>query len=308
MKKFILFLLMVFNLTVFGTTYINIGTGGTAGTYYPLGGALAEIWNANLKGVNATAESTGASVANSQMLGKGDIDLAIIQNDVAYYAQEGIELFNTKIGDIRGMATLYSEPIQCITTDSSITSIKDLKGKKVALGAIGSGVYANAKQILEAAGLTEKDIKPQYLSFSEAATGLRDRQIDAAFLVAGIPTSAIVDLSTQRDVRIVNIDGEIAKKLKSKYSYYTDYVIPGGTYKTEKNDAKTLTVKSMLIVSSKVKDELVYDMLKSMFENTDRIKAAHAVGKFITEDTALDGMSIKVHPGAAKYFKEKGVK
>lgn len=308
MKKFILFLLMVFNLTVFGTTYINIGTGGTAGTYYPLGGALAEIWNANLKGVNATAESTGASVANSQMLGKGDIDLAIIQNDVAYYAQEGIELFNTKIGDIRGMATLYSEPIQCITTDSSITSIKDLKGKKVALGAIGSGVYANAKQILEAAGLTEKDIRPQYLSFSEAATGLRDRQIDAAFLVAGIPTSAIVDLSTQRDVRIVNIDGEIAKKLKSKYSYYTDYVIPGGTYKTEKNDAKTLTVKSMLIVSSKVKDELVYDMLKSMFENTDRIKAAHAVGKFITEDTALDGMSIKVHPGAAKYFKEKGVK
>lgn len=308
MKKFILFLLMVFNLTVFGTTYINIGTGGTAGTYYPLGGALAEIWNANLKGVNATAESTGASVANSQMLGKGDIDLAIIQNDVAYYAQEGIELFNTKIGDIRGMATLYSEPIQCITTDPSITSIKDLKGKKVALGAIGSGVYANAKQILEAAGLTEKDINPQYLSFSEAATGLRDRQIDAAFLVAGIPTSAIVDLSTQRDVRIVNIDGEIAKNLKSKYSYYTDYVIPGGTYKTEKNDAKTLTVKSMLIVSSKVKDELVYDMLKSMFENTDRIKAAHAVGKYITEDTALDGMSIKVHPGAAKYFEEKGVK
>lgn len=308
MKKFILFLVMALNLTAFGTTYVNIGTGGTAGTYYPLGGALAEIWNANLDGVNATAESTGASVANSQMLGKGDLDVAIIQNDVAYYAENGVELFKTKIKDIRGMATLYSEPIQCITTDSSIKSIKDLKGKRVALGAIGSGVNANAKQIIAAAGLSEEDIKPQYLSFSEAATGLRDRQIDAAFIVAGVPTSAIVDLSTQRDVKIVNIDKDLAKKLKEEYSYYTDYVIPGSTYKTQKEDVNTLTVKSMLIVSSKVKDDMVYDMLKTMFENTDRIKAAHAVGKYITKDTALDGMSIDLHPGAKKYFDEIGVK
>lgn len=308
MKKFILFLLMALNVSIFGTTYINIGTGGTAGTYYPLGGAFAEIWNSNIKGVNATAESTGASVANVQMLGKGDIDVAIIQNDVASYAENGIELFKSKVSNVKGMACLYSEPIQCITTDPSIKTIADLKGKKVALGAIGSGVYCNAKQILDMAGITEKDFKPQYLSFAEAANGLRDRQVDVAFLVAGIPTSAIVDLATQRDVRVVNIDGELAKKLKEKYAYYTDYKIGAGTYSTQKEDASTLTVQSMLIVSSAVKDDMVYDMLKTMFENTDRIKSAHSVGKYIDVETALDGMSIELHPGAKKFFDEKGIK
>lgn len=290
------------------TTYINIGTGGTAGTYYPLGGAFAEIWNSNIAGVNATAESTGASVANVNMLQKGDLDVAIIQNDVASYAENGVELFENKVDNIRGMATLYSEPIQCITTDSSVKTMADLKGKKVAIGAIGSGVYCNAVQILEAAGITEKDYKPQYLSFAEAATGLRDRQIDAAFIVAGVPTSAIVDLATQRDVKIVNIDKDLADKLKAKYSYYTDYSIPGGTYSTQKEDSQTLTVQSMLVVSSKLSEDMVYNMLKSMYENTDRIKAAHKVGEFIKEETGLQGMSITLHPGAAKYFNEKNIK
>ena len=311
MKKVLALLAMVVGLGACGgeqTTYINIGTGGTAGTYYPLGGAFAEIWNSNIKGVNATAESTGASVANVNMLEKGDIDVAIIQNDVASYAENGVELFEKKIENIRGMATLYSEPIQCITTDDSINSIEDLRGKKVAIGAIGSGVYCNAVQILVAAGIEEKDYKPQYLSFAEAATGLRDKQIDAAFLVAGVPTSAIVDLATQRDVKVVNIDEDLANKLKEKYSYYTDYKIKGGTYSTQKVDAQTLTVQSMLVVSSKLSEDTVYNMLKSMYANSDRIKAAHKVGEFIKEDTGLEGMSIKLHPGAEKYFSEKGIK
>lgn len=313
MKKIIAIMALALGLAACGgkeaapTTYINIGTGGTAGTYYPLGGAFAEIWNSNIDGVNATAESTGASVANVNMLQKGDIDVAIIQNDVASYAENGVELFENKVENIRGMATLYSEPIQCITTDSSVKSIADLKGKKVAIGAIGSGVYCNAVQILTEAGITENDYKPQYLSFAEAATGLRDRQIDAAFIVAGVPTSAIVDLATQRDVKVVNLDKELTDKLKAKYSYYTDYAIPAGTYSTQKEDAQTLTVQSMLVVSSKLSDDMVYNMLKSMYANTDRIKAAHKVGEFIKEDTGLEGMSITLHPGAKKYFSEKGL-
>ncbi len=314
MKKIIAIMALALGLAACGgsekapTTYINIGTGGTAGTYYPLGGAFAEIWNTNIDGVNATAESTGASVANVNMLQKGDIDVAIIQNDVASYAENGVELFENKVDNIRGMATLYSEPIQCITTDGSVKTIADLKGKKVAIGAIGSGVYCNAVQILAEAGITESDYKPQYLSFAEAATGLRDRQIDAAFIVAGIPTSAIVDLATQRDVKVVNLDKELADKLKAKYSYYTDYKIPGGTYSTQKDDVQTLTVQSMLVVSSKLSEDMVYNMLKTMYENTDRIKAAHKVGEFIKEESGLEGMSITLHPGAEKYFSEKGIK
>ena len=183
-----------------------------------------------------------------------------------------------------------------------------LQATRLAIGAIGSGVYCNAVQILEAAGIEEKDYKPQYLSFAEAATGLRDKQIDAAFLVAGVPTSAIVDLATQRDVKVVNIDEDLANKLKEKYSYYTDYKIKGGTYSTQKEDTQTLTVQSMLVVSSKLSEDMVYNMLKSMYANSDRIKAAHKVGEFIKEDTGLEGMSIKLHPGAEKYFSEKGIK
>ncbi len=308
MKKKIALLSLVLGLTSYGVTYINIGTGGTAGTYYPLGGAFAEIWNNEIDDVNATAESTGASVANVNMLQKGDIDVAIVQNDVASYAENGIELFKKPVKDVRGMATLYSEPIQCITTNSNIKSIGDLKGKRVAVGAIGSGTFANAVQILEAAGLTLKDIKPQYLSFAEAANGLKDRQIDAGFIVAGVPTSAIVDLSTQRDVRVVNIDDALRQKLKAKYSYYTDFPIEKGIYSTQTEDATTLTVQSMLIVSAKMKDQMVYEMLDTMFDNQERIQAAHKVGKFITPETALEGMSVKLHPGAKKYFDEKGIK
>ena len=309
MKKIISMLLGLVAASVFAsTTYINIGTGGTAGTYYPLGGALAEIWNNNIKGVNATAESTGASVANINMMQKGDIEVATVQNDTAYYGENGVELFKEKIPAIRGLACLYSEPIQCITTNDNIKTIADLKGKNVGIGAIGSGTYCNAIQILEAAGLKEGDYKPQYLSFAESANGLRDGQVDAAFVVAGAPTSAVVDLATQKNVRVVEVGGDVAKTLKEKYPYYTDYVIKGGTYSTQKTDANTVTVKCMLIVSDKLSEDLVYQMLTTMYGNLDRIKAAHSVGAFITPETGLQGMSIALHPGAKKFFDEKGIK
>lgn len=289
--------------------FVNVGTGGTAGTYFPLGGAFAEIWNKDIKGVNATAESTGASVANVNLLKEGKVDAVIIQNDVAFYAETGTVLFDAPVTEIRGLCSLYSEPLQLITTDESIKSVADLKGKRVAVGAIGSGVEANARQIIAAAGLDfDKDISANFLSFAEASTGLKDRQIDAAFLVAGIPTSAITDLSTQRDVFVVAIDGDVAKSLMDEYAFYTEYVIPAGTYKGQDADVNTLTVKSMLGVSTRLSDDLAYQMVKSIYTNGERITAAHNVGKFITLDTALEGMSIKVHPGAQKYFDENGIK
>jgi uncharacterized protein len=167
----------------FENVFVNIGTGGTAGTYFPLGGAFAEIWNNSIEGVNATAQSTGASVANINLLYDGKVEVVIVQNDIAWYAYNGKNMFEGQAFEkLRGLATMYSEPLQIVTTDESIKSVADLKGKRIAVGAIGSGVEANARQIIAAAGLDfDKDIDAKFLSFSEASAGLKDKQVDVAF-------------------------------------------------------------------------------------------------------------------------------
>lgn len=287
--------------------FVNIGTGGTAGTYFPLGGAFAEIWNNNIPGVNATAQSTGASVANINLLIDKKVEVVIVQNDIAMYAHDGVNMFEGQAFDnIRGLATLYSEPLQIVTTNPEIKTIADLKGRKVAVGAIGSGVEANARQIIAAAGLDfEKDIDAKFLSFSEASSGLKDKQVEAAFLTAGIPTAAIQDLSAQNDVFIVPVDGDVSAKLMSDYGFFTEYVIPANTYKGQTEDVNTLTVKSMLCVSGEMDEELAYQLTKQIYENHDRVEVAHNVGKYITKDTATDGMSVPLHPGAERYFNEQ---
>lgn len=290
----------------FNNVFVNIGTGGTAGTYFPLGGAFAEIWNNNIKGINATAQSTGASVANINLLIDGEVEVVIVQNDTAYYAHNGEKMFEgAKFDKLRGLATLYSEPLQIVTTDPNIKTVMDLKGKNIAVGAIGSGVEANARQIIAAAGMDfEKDINPKFLSFAEASSGLKDKQVDAAFLTAGIPTAAIQDLSAQNDVFIVAIDGDVAATLKNDYPFFTDFVIPANTYKGQTVDTPTLTVKSMLCVSADMEDDLAYALTKQIYENLDRVILAHNVGKFITKETANEAMPVPVHPGALRYFNE----
>ncbi len=288
------------------TVFINIGTGGTAGTYYPLGGTMAEILKANIPGVNATAESTGASSANINMLNQGEIELALVQNDVSYYADLGIELFQEqgKIEGLRAIATLYPEICQIITTENTgITSVADFAGKRIAVGAAGSGVEANARQILAAYGLSYDDIKPQYLSFAEAAAGLKDGNIDAGFITAGTPTSAVLDLSAQNQVLLLSIDDAIADQLVEQYPFYTKVAIPADVYNTEA-DVNTLAVKAMLATTDKVSEDMVYNITKAIFENLDKLAAAHTAGKLISLDTAQEGISIPLHPGAEKYFNE----
>ncbi len=291
----------------FDNLFVNIGTGGTAGTYFPLGGAFAEIWNQNIDGINATAQSTGASVANINLLMDKKVEVVIVQNDTALYAYVGEKMFEGQTFEgIRGLATLYSEPLQIVTTDPNIKTVADLKGKRLAVGAIGSGVEANARQIIAAAGMDfETDIDAKFLSFAEASAGLKDKQVDAAFLTAGIPTAAIQDLSAQNDVYIVAIEGDIANTLKTDYKFFTDYTIPANTYKGQTEDVQTLTVKSMLCVSTEMSDELAYELTKQIYQNLDRVELAHNVGKFITLDTALEAMPVPVHPGAQKFFDEQ---
>ncbi len=286
---------------------MNIATGGTAGTYYPLGGALAELLNQNIKGMNASAQSTGASVANVNMLKDGSVDIAFIQNDIAYYAANGKEMFkDNKMEGIRGIAALYPETIQFVTTaDTGIKSIADLKGKKVAVGASGSGAEANARQILAAYGLTYDDINVQYLSFGEAADALKDGNVDVGVVVAGFPTAAIQDLAANKSAAIVPIDAEHADKLIKDYPYFTKISVPKGTYPGQEVDVDTVAVKCVIVTTDKLSDDLGEQIVKAIYEHQDRMKAAHAVGKYITKDTALEGMSIKMNAGAEKYLKSK---
>lgn len=290
--------------------FVNIATGGTAGVYYPLGGAIAEILNKAIPGMNATAQTTGASVANINMLKDKKIELGMVQNDTAYYALNGAEMFkDKKVDGIRGVSTLYNETVQIVVMEnSSIKSINDLRGKKVAVGAIGSGTEANARQILEVYGLTYNDLSPQYLSYAEASNGLKDGNVDAAFLTAGYPTAAVQDLAFQKKVNLLSFDADKANALIKKYPFYAKQTVKANTYPGQTADVQTVAVKAMLVVPESMSADLVYEITKAIYANTDRLKAAHKLGEGITKETALEGMPIPLHPGAEKYFKENGKK
>ena len=288
-----------------GKKFINIATGGTAGTYYPIGGAIAEILNTSIPDMNASAQSTGASVANINMLQDGSVDLAIVQNDITFYASNGTEMFkDKKVDNLRAIATLYPETCQIITLEKSgINSIADFKGKKIAVGAAGSGVEANARQIMQAYGITYDDINVQYLSFGEAANALKDGNVDAAFITAGYPTAAVQDISSQNQIRLLPVDPDKADMLIKDYPFYAKTTIPSGTYAGFDVDVPAVSVMAMLITTDKMSDELGGEVTKAIFSNLDRIKAAHATGSLITKEHATEALPIPMNGGAEKFLK-----
>ena len=295
------------NSDVEGKKFLNIGTGGTAGTYYPIGGAMAEILNKEIPGMSASAQSTGASVANVNMLGDGTIDLATVQNDIAYYAAHGTEMFvDKKVDGLKGVASLYPETCQFVTLKSSgIKSLSELKGKRIAVGAVGSGVEANVRQILAAYGISYDDIDAQYLSFAEGASALKDGNVDVAVLTAGYPTASVQDIAAQNPVRLLPVEEEVADALIAKYPFYTKTVIPAGVYAGDDEVVPSVSVMAMLIAGPTVNEELGYKVTKAIFSHLDRLQAAHAVGKQITRDSVKAGMSLPMNEGAEKYFNEK---
>ena len=295
------------NADVEGKKFLNIGTGGTAGTYYPIGGAIAEVLNKEIPGMSASAQSTGASVANINMLSDGEVDLATVQNDIAYYAAHGTEMFqDKKVDGLQGIASLYPETCQFVTLKSSgIKSLAELKGKRIAVGAVGSGVEANVRQILAAYGVTYSDIDAQYLSFAEGASALKDGNVDVAVLTAGYPTASVQDIASQNPVRLLPVEGKIADALIAQYPFYTKTVIPAGTYAGFDEEVPSVAVMAMLVAGPTVNDDLGYCVTKAIFSNLDRLQAAHAVGKQIAKDTAKTGMSLPMNAGAEKYFSGK---
>lgn len=286
-----------------------LATGGTSGTYYPFGGAIANIWNTKIDGMNVTAQATGASAENLRLINKGEAEFGTVQNDVMDYAYNGTDLFaGEKLDKIRTVGTMYPEVIQiAVSKESGIDSIRDFKGKRISVGDAGSGVEFNAKQIMEGYGLTFADIKKSNLSFKESAEGIQNGTLDGCFITAGVPNAALQELAFTAGLKLIPVDGEAADKICGKYSYYTKTTIPGGTYNGTDADTAALAIKATLAVRADLDDDTVYQMTKALFENLDSLSAAHAKGKEVSAASAVTGVSVPFHPGAEKYFKEIGL-
>jgi len=312
MKKILALVLTVAMLLTLaacgGATTMTMGTGGTSGTYYAFGGVLGNQIKTSA-GITVNVVSTDGSKANILGIDAGNYQLATVQSDVMAYAAQGISSFEAEgaLDSFRVIGGLYEEPVQLVTMDPEIKTVSDLAGKKVSIGAAGSGTYFNAMDVLNAAGLTETDIQPQYQSFADSADALKDGKIDAAFVVAGPPTPAITELCLATAAYPVPIDGEIGDKLMADSPYYTPYVIPAGTYNGQTEDINTVTIKATLIVSTNASEDNVYKITKAIFDNIDTITSNHAKGAELSLENATSGMTAPFHKGAAKYFAEKGL-
>ena len=291
------------------TERISLATGGTAGTYYPIGSAMASIITKHVPGVEVTAEATGASVANMRMMASGQVELMMGASTTVFGGYSGQPPFEKEpVKNIRGVMSLYPEIFQFIVLkDSPMKNLYDLKGKKVAVGAPGSGTEVNVKLIMQAHGLEYSDFSPQFLNFGEAVTALKDRIVDCAVVAAGVPTSAVVDVSTSLDVRLLDLDTKVMEEFLKDRPFLHITQIPKGTYRGIDVDVSAAASPALLVARDDVKEEMVYAITKAVFDNLDTIVASHVQGKMLKLETALNAMSIPLHPGAEKYYKEMGV-
>lgn len=291
-----------------GGQRMMMGTGGTSGTYYAFGGVLAQYMK-NYTDYSVTAVSTAASKANIQSIGDGDYQIGFTQSDVMNYAWDGTRSFETDgpCRDFRVLGALYAETVQLITMKEDIKSVEDLRGRSVSIGAPGSGVYFNAIDVLNGAGLTVDDIKPQYQSFDDSKEALKDGQIDAAFIVAGAPTSAITELATTNGVYLIPIDGGLREDIMKDCPYYAPMVIPADTYPGQSEPIETITIMATLIVDADMDDDCVYDLTAAVFDHTADIALENAKGEELSVENATSGITIPFHEGAARYYAEHGI-
>jgi TRAP transporter TAXI family solute receptor len=291
--------------------FFRIGTGGTAGTYYPVGGMLANAIS-NPPGLILTAQASNGSVANINAVTSGQAESGFTQADVAAWAYTGTGLYEGKgkVEDLRLIANLYPESLHFVATKSSgVKTISDLKGKRVSLDEPGSGTLVDARIILKAFGLSEKDIKPEYLKPNQASDKVKDGSLDAFVFVGGYPTAAISELAaTGSGVVLLPIDGPQAEAIRKEYPFFAVDSIPANTYK-DVPAVTTLAVGAQWVTSAKQSDDLVYNITKSLWSDKTRavLDAGHAKGKVIRKETALAGAGIPVHPGAEKFYKEAGL-
>ena len=304
--------------------FFRIGTGGQIGTYFPVGGLIANAisnppgsrrcddgGSCGVPGLVATAVATGGSEANVLALSSGRMQSAFVQSDVAHWAQTGTGLYEgrAKVEELRAIANLYPESIHVVTRKSSgIASIADLRGKRVSLDERGSGTLIAARLILAAYGLAENDVQPDYLKSRPAGEKLQAGQLDAFFSVSGWPEGAIAELAAAADIALVPIAGPEAAALTRQYNYFSSDEIPASTYRSVEQ-TKMLSVNAVWVTTSKQPEKLIYDVTAALWHPRTRrlLDSGHAKGRVIKLDTALQGLGIPLHPGAMKYYRENGL-
>jgi TRAP transporter TAXI family solute receptor len=288
--------------------FINILTGGTSGVYYPLGVGLSKIYADNIPGARTQVQSTKASVENLNLLQQGKGELALALGDSVKLAWEGDAEagFKAPLDKLRGIAAVYPNYIQIVASkESGITSFEGLKGKALSVGAAKSGTELNARKIFEAAGMSYDDLsKVEYLPFAESVELIKNRQLDATLQSAGLGVASIKDLATSVDIQMVSVPAEVVEKLGAPYIAAT---IPAGTYNGQTEDVGTVAVVNFLVTHDGVSDETAYQMTKLLFEHLPELEAAHKAAAQIKLENALNGMPIPLHPGAERYYKEKGL-
>lgn len=293
--------------------FFGIATGGTGGTYYPLGGMLAQLISNKVtiggKKLSATAETAGASVANAQLLGRKDIESAFVAADILDAAYNGKGQFEGKpVKNLRALGALYPEQVQLVTlANANVQGFKDLKGKTVSSGSPGSGQWQLLGDLLEAYGMTRKDINEDLSSFTQSVDKIKDGNLVASLITAGAPTSSVTDLANARDIRVVPLSGPEIDALRKKQPYYASVQMPANTYKGQTAPVNTLAVMAVWATHDGVTDQMAYEVTKALYENTATLGQVHPKGKEITLQTALQSVSVPLHPGAERYYREKGL-
>lgn len=305
--------------------FFRIGTGGTAGTYYPIGGLIAntissppgsrsceEGGSCGVPGLIATALSANGSVANVNAIAGGSLESGFAQSDVATWAQTGTGIWEDReaVESLRAIASLYPETIHLVASaDSGIEGVADLAGKRVSLDEPGSGTLVDARIILEAYGLSEDDVEAAYLKPDQAADRMRDGAMDAFFFVGGFPAGAIAELASQEDITLVQISGDAAQGILEEYTFFAENIVPAGTYDGVDEETTTLSVGAQWVTSADQSEELIYQITQALWNDSTRslLDAGHQKGAEITLETALDGIGIPLHPGAERFYREQGM-
>lgn len=293
------------------TLNLRFPTASTTGAVYPLGAALANLWNNNIEGINVSAEASNGGVQNLNLMADGDADISVAVTSIITEQRQGINAFEGRPYDgVRILTSLYANYNQVVVRKGiGFDSYRDIKGKTFAVGAPGSTMEVETKNHTLKAGLKyPDDFKAQFVGPTESLDLLRNKQIDGFFMMAGIPTAAVTEALATADAKILSIEEDIISALQAEYPWYIRAVIPAGTYDGQDEDVVTTAIKIMLICDESVPEDVAYNLVKVMWENIDSLKATNKVVENMKlEDAAKDTAGIPLHPGAERYYKEKGV-
>lgn len=290
---------------------LSFPTAATTGALYPLGAGIANLWNTKLDTVNARVQASNGGIQNLNLLKSKDAQVSFAVSSITYEALHGLRGFKDRdYKDVRVLAGLYYNPNQVVArTEADVNSLADFKGKRFAPGSAGGTTEVESRVHFTAAGLKyPDDIKAQFVGFTESIDLMRNKQLDGAWIMAGMPTAAVTEMCSTAGGKLVPISDDIIKKLQAEYPWYSTFTIPAGTYDNQKEDVQTTAVKMLLLTDASMPDDLVYSLAKSFWENLPELTKAHAVMKTVTPDMAVKDLAgIPLHPGAEKYYKEAGL-